>query len=204
MASQSHLLLLIVLLCTGCGEVEEPAAPGVDGIIDLRWWDTKAGGGAPALMRARGVKQIDGGFDRLDFSRVVLRLPNASGVAMISAPRAKYRAKQLISVRLDNGDDQRDVEGAVRFLVSHDGQPIVGRARCAEYDREMRILTLTSVEVVREGQRQWLAWVTLGEDGPKAWGEVKALPPMPALTSAIAALPLPLELPVVEKPVLGR
>jgi hypothetical protein len=201
MAARLPILASIALLCAGCGEVADPPAPGVDGVIDIRWWDAK--GGAPALLRAQGVKQLEGGFDQLDFSHVVLRLPSASGVAVVSAPRAKYRAKERISVRLDDGSDE-SVEGAVRFLVSQDGQPVAGRARRAEYDHEARVLTLTSVEVFRQGQRQWLAWATLDENGPKAWGQVKALPGMPAVTAAVAALPLPLALPVIEKPALGR
>ncbi len=194
-------LIVPVLVCVGCGEIAEPPAPGVDGTIDIRWWDAK--GGAPMLMRAQGVKQLDGEFDRLEFSHVVLRLPNKAGVAVISAPRASYRAKERISVTLDSGAEV-DEEGAVRFLVAQDGQPLVGRATRAEFDRETRTLLLKSVEVVWQGQRQWTEWAKLSEDKPYEWGPLKALPSLPAVTAAIAALPLPLELPAVEKPPLKR
>lgn len=201
MTVRLHRLAFIALLCAGCGEIAQPPAPGVDGTIDIRWWDAK--GGAPVLMRAKGVKQLEGGFDQLDFSQVVLRLPNKAGVAVISAPRASYRAKERISVTLDSGTGV-DQEGAVRFLVTQDGQPLAGRATRAEFDRETRTLLLKSVEVMWQGQRQWTEWAKLSEDKPYEWGPLKALPSMPALTAAIAALPLPLELPAVEKPVLRR
>lgn len=190
-------LALFALILVGCGEVAEPSAPGVDGTIDIRWWDNK--GGAPALLRAQGVKQLDGGFDRLDFSHVVLRLPGKDGVAVISAPRASYRAKERISVTLDSGTDV-DQEGSVRFLVTQDGQPLVGRAMRAEFERESRTLLLKSVDVLWQGQRQRTEWAKLSEDKPYEWGPMKALPGLPALTAAIAALPLPLELPAIEKP----
>lgn len=197
MTPSAFRLALAALLLAGCGEVAQPPAPGVDGTIDIRWWDTA--GGAPALLRAQGVKQLDGDFGRLDFSRVVLRLPSKEGVAMIGAPRASYRAKERISVTLDSGTGS-DEEGAVRFLLAQDGQPLAGRAMRAEFDRESRMLLLKSVEVIWQGQRQRTEWARLGEGKPYEWGPLKALPAMPALTAAFAALPLPLELPAVEQP----
>lgn len=206
-SDRSRTIIVVVLACAlcGCGETDVPPPPGAPGLVVLHWWDAK--GGPPAYLQAHDMKQQGAGFDKVDFTQVLMRLPSEGRAFYVTAPHARYDKLKTNSVTFDAGEDDagkpHPIDGPVRFFGIDDGVPFIGRADIAIFDCKTQRLRLDVVEIVNQGLRQYIATVTLSRAGVTT-GKTDRLPDTPALTAAMAALPRPLDLPPISRKATGE
>lgn len=182
-----------LLLLSGCGAPDDLPAPGADGLVVVHWWDEKKPG-PPAYLQAEKVAQGDAEFGKLEFSRVMMRLPGEQGVAYIVAPWARYDRGQADAIVMES-EKERPMDGPVRFFGVWNEDVFIGRADRAVFEEAKHRMRLDQVEINVSGNRHRTAWAALSQDQPPAFGALAPLPAAPSITAALAALPVPLVLP---------
>lgn len=187
------VIAVIAIMLTACGAPEDLPAPGADGLVVLHWWDEKKAG-PPAYLQAESVQQNDAEFGKLDFSRVMMRLPNDSGVVYVIAPWASYNRGNADAIVM-GAEKDRPLDGPVRFIGTWNNELFMGRAQGAVFEEAKRRMRLDHVEIIVSGSRQRTDWAALSQDQSPSFGPTEPLPMSPALTAALAALPAPLVFP---------
>jgi hypothetical protein len=211
---------LTVLVLGGCGEPEDLPSPGADGLVVMHWWDEKKPS-PPAYLQAQRMAQLDAKFGALEFSDVMMRLPGRDGVVYVTAPYANY-ARPASTDKLPttlaptkpaaspNSAPLRDgirmgavpnqpIDGPVRFIGVWSDEVFIGRADQALFDENENRMRLNGVEFSASGNRHRTEWAALSQDQEPTFGPLASLPPAPAITAALAALPSPLVLPPIRR-----
>jgi hypothetical protein len=140
------------------------------------------------------VAQLDAKFGKLEFSEVMMRLPGSDGVVYVTAPYAEFNRAATEEIILGTHKD-RPVDGPVRFIGRWNGDLFMGRAQRGKFIETGREMSLHDVEIVGSGARQHVVWVAINQVGELPYGGTKRLTDVPALTAALAALPVQLALP---------
>jgi hypothetical protein len=181
-------LVAVMVVLTGCtGDDDSAADPSAalpaQGPVTVRIFTRDRPGAEPTVLVAGQARQV-AGVDELQLAPLILRRPGSGGVVYVHAPQAGL-----------GGPAGLALSGPIQLSGVWNGQPFAGIAAQATMPPGAHTVALTDVAMVRAGQIATTPRLDIGEDSAEAAGVFLVRPGAPALTAALAALPLDLPTP---------